>query len=165
MPRITKRALMRACERVIELAVQYKPRDHHREMGYDGLLFGYLDGLFGNLKRQHQVRIGKSNWPKRIDFRQGGTSPIVLEFVVRTPGRNEIHGSCNASEIGKLTRQARASARYLLLFDLSGRPPVDASDLWASYAKLSGGRGNFLRRPVQLIYIHPRCVFSKLWRP
>ena len=59
-------------------------------MGYDGLLFGYLDAMFGKMKRQHRIWIGKSRVPKRLDFRQGGTSPVVLEFVVRTPGRNEI---------------------------------------------------------------------------
>ena len=165
MPRITKKALMQACQRVVELAVQYKPKDHHREMGYDGLLFGFLDAAFGGLKRQHKVWIGKSKWPKRIDFRQGGTSPVVLEFVVQTPGRNEIHGSQNGSEIGKLTRQRKASARYLLLFDLSGDSPMDTQDLWKSYRKLNGGVGKFTRKPVQVIYIHPDFVDDYIWKP
>lgn len=165
MTRITKKTLLQACQRVVELAAQYKPKEHHREMGYDGLLFGFLDASFGKMKRQHKVRIGKSKWPKRIDFRQGGTSPVVLEFVVRTPGRNEIHGSQNASEIGKLTRQRKASARYLLLFDFSGESPINTADLWKSYRKLNGGVGKFTRKAVQVIYIHPDLLDSIIWRP
>jgi hypothetical protein len=165
MPRITKNALITACQRVIALASEYKPKDHHREMGYDGLLFGYLDAAFGKMKRQHRIWIGKSRLPKRLDFRQGGTSPVVLEFVVRTPGRNEIYGSQNGSEIGKLTRQRKASARYLVLFDLSKGDPLDTQDLWKSYSKLNGGVGKFKRKPVQVIYVHPDIVDSYIWRP
>src|SRR5262245_47898774 len=165
MPRITKMALLAACQRVVELAREYKPQEHHREMGYDGLLFGFLEAQFGKMKRQHKVWIGKSPWPKRLDFRQGGSSPVVLEFAVRTPGRNEIHGSQNGSEIGKLTRQRKASARYLLLFDLSGDLPMDTDDLWNSYRRLNGGVGKFTRKPVQVIYVHPDHVDSYIWRP
>ena len=56
MPRITKpETEIRGCQRVIELATQYKPKDHHREMGYDGLLFGFLDARFGALKRKLSI--------------------------------------------------------------------------------------------------------------
>jgi hypothetical protein len=165
MPRITKPELIRGCQRVIELATQYKPKDHHREMGYDGLLFGFLDAKFGGMKRQHKIWIGKSRSPKRLDYRQGGTRPVVIEFVVRTPGRNEIYGSQNGSEIGKLTRQRKASTRYLVLFDLSEEAPMDTKDLWQSYRKLNGGRGKFKRKPVQIIYVHPGFVDSYLWKP
>jgi hypothetical protein len=165
MPRISKKALIKSCQRVLKMASEYKPKDHHREMGYDGLLFGFLDAKFGKVKRQHKIRIGKSRSPKRLDFRQGGTSPVVIEFVVRTPGRNEIYGSQNGSEIGKLTRQRKASTRYLVLFDLSGEAPMDTKDLWESYRKLNGGVGKFTRKPVQIIYVHPKKVDSFIWKP
>jgi hypothetical protein len=88
-----------ACNRVLELACQYRPSEHHREMGYDGLLFGYLGARFGKMTRQHQIKMGRSNRPKRIDYRQGGTSPVLIEFAVRTPGRNEIYRSQNWDEL------------------------------------------------------------------
>jgi len=165
MPRITKNELIEACKRVLELAAQYKPKDHHREMGYDGLFFGFLDAKFGKMKRQHKIWIGESNHPKRLDFRQSGISPVVIEFVVRTPGRSEISSSQNAGEIAKLTRQRKASARYLLLFDVSGKPPIKGENLRIKYQKLKGGRGPFQRMPVQVIYVHPKVVDSFIWRP
>lgn len=152
--------------RVLTLAKQYRPKDHHREMGYDGLLFGYLDACFGKMKRQHQIHIGKSRRPKRIDYRQGGTSPVLIEFAARTPNRNEIYGSQNRDEIQKLTRQKSASARYLLLLDMSGKSPIDRDQLRDTYREISSGKGNFKRMPVQVVYLHPNaepCSF--LWRP
>lgn len=163
--RITKESLMAACSRVVALAAQYKPSEHHRELGYDGLLFGYMDACFGKMKRQHQVWIGKSKWPKRLDFRQGGVRPVVLEFAVKTPGRNEIAAKGNAPELRKLTRQHRASTRYLILFDLSGNPPVDTSILWSDYDAINGGPGKFKRRAVQILYVHPEYVEPHLWKP
>jgi hypothetical protein len=165
MPRITRNALLDACRRVVALANQYKPKDHHREMGYDGLLFGFLEAQFGMIKRQHRIFIGTSRRPKRLDFRQGGTRPVVIELAVRTPARNEIYGSQNASEISKLTRQRKASARYLLLFDLSKRDPMDLEDLWNSYRTVNGGVGKFKRMPVRVIYVHPDVVDTYIWRP
>ncbi len=163
--RITRAKLIEACRRVVALAGQYKPKDAHREMGYDGLLFGFLDARFGKMQRQRRIWIGKSHRPKRLDYRQSGTSPVVIEFATRTPGRNEIYGSQNAHEISKLTRQRKASARYLLLFDVSKQSPVDTADLWATYRKLNGGVGKFQRKPVQVIYIHPKLVDTFVWRP
>ena len=165
MPRITKSALIESCQRILEMATTYKPKEHHREMGYDGLFFGFLDAKFGQMVRQKKIRIGKSRTPKRLDFWQRGTSPVVIEFVVRTPGRNEIYGSQNGSEIGKLTRQRKASTRYLVLFDLSKERPMDTKDLWKSYQKLNGGVGKFKRMPVQIIYVHPNLVGSCIWKP
>jgi hypothetical protein len=153
--RIAKDELVKACQRFLELASQYKPGEHHREMGYDGLLFGYLDARFGGLQRQYKIRMGSSNWPKRIDFRQGGTGPVLIEFVVRTPGRNEIYGSQNSDELRKLSRQRKASARYLLLLDLSKKPPLDLDDLWGTYKEINSGPGKFKRKSVRVVYVHP----------
>jgi hypothetical protein len=163
--RITKPQLIAACSRVIALASQYKPKDAHREMGYDGLLFGFFDAMFGKMQRQHRIWIGKSRRPKRLDYRQGGTSPVVIEFATRTPSRNEIYGSQNGDEISKLTRQRKASARYLLLFDVSKQSPLDTDALWDTYRKIKGGVGKFQRKSVQVIYVHPKLVDSFIWRP
>jgi len=165
LTRITRPKLLLACQRVLELALQYKPSEHHRELGYDGLLFGYLDACFGKIKRQYRIKMGKSGVPKRIDFRQGGMSPVVVEFAVRTPGRNEIYGSQNRDEIRKLARQRKASARYLILFDLSRKPPVNLFDLWNTYRQVNSGPGKFKRKPVQVLYLHPKLVGWFLWRP
>jgi len=163
--RITKPQLLRACKRVIELAQQYKPGEHHREMGYDGLLFGYLDGHFGKMERQRHIRRTGSSRPKRLDFRQGGARPVVIEFAVRTPGRNEIYASQNKDEIRKLARQHKASARYLLLLDLSKKRPLNASGLRDTYRQVNAGPGKFIRKPVQVVYVHPDLVESFIWRP
>jgi len=163
--RISKKQLLQACERVVELAQQYKPTEHHREMGYDGLLFGFLEASFGKIRRQHQIWMGKSRVPKRIDYRQGGTSPVVIEFAVRTPGRNEIYGSQNRDEIRKLARQRKASGRYLVLLDLSRKPALVPADLWVTYKGVNAGPGRFTRKPVQVIYVHPALTETFLWRP
>jgi hypothetical protein len=163
--RISKPLLMDACVRVVKLASEYKPAEHHREMGYDGLLFGYLDGRFGKMKRQHQVKIGKSRHPKRIDFRQGGVSPVMIEFVVRTPGRNEIDASQNRREVQKLARQRKATARYLLLLDLSGDQHVEIEKLRSKYRELNSGRGRFERKAVKVIYVHPDHKYSFTIKP
>jgi hypothetical protein len=134
-------------------------------MGYDGLLFGFLDARFGKMKRQFHIALGKSKRPKRLDFRQGGTRPVVIEFAVRTPKRNEIYGSQNRDEVQKLTRQRKASARYLLLLDLSRKKPIQRSDLEDTYNELNSGRGKFVRKPVQIAYVHPRLSYTFLWRP
>lgn len=162
---ITKRALVAACRRVAVLAAQYKPGDHHREMGYDGLLFGYLDARFGKMKRQHRITMGASSMPKRIDFRQGGTNPVVIEFVVRTPDRNEVYGSQNRDELRKLARQKKAKARYLLLLDLSKQAPLDIKKLQSTYEDQTGGPGNFKRCAVRVLYIHPEREADWLWKP
>jgi hypothetical protein len=89
----------------------------------------------------------------------------VLEFAVRTPGRNEIYGSQNRDEIRKLARQRKASARYLLLFDLSRDAPIAIDDLRDTYREVNAGPGKFVRKPVQIVYVHPEAAYSFIWKP
>ncbi len=166
--RIDRHKLFDACHRVLLLARQYRPTEPHREMGYDGLLFGFLDARFGKMRRQYQITVGPSKLPKRLDFRQGGTSPVVIEFATRTRGRNEVYGSQNRSEIQKLSRQRKASLRCLILLDVSGNPPLPVDKLWSTYDKVRLGPGQYSRMPVQIVYIHPDVPREKAfhcWKP
>src|SRR5436305_1954049 len=93
-----------------------------REMLLDPILYGYLHGRFKRLSRQHWVRLHGRPRPQRIDFRAGGSNPVVIEFAVRPPhGGASLYGSQNRSELRKLTRVTRTSARLrvLLLIDLA----------------------------------------------
>jgi len=131
----------------------------------DYLLYGYLQGGYGRFTRQHQIWYGNSTKPKRIDFRQGGTRPVGIEFVLRTPGRNEIYGSQNGSEIEKLCRlrQSQWSTRILLLLDLADQP-IGRAELRATYDNVTTGRGNFRRHTVSVVYVHRDTDYTFQWR-
>lgn len=134
------------------------------EMLVDYLLYGALQGEFGKFTRQYKVKIGTSTRSKRVDFRQGGSRPVGIEFAVRTQGRNEIYGSQNRSEINKLTRlkKSRWSTRILLLLDLA-KKPLSESALRATYAVVKSGKGRFIRHPVSVVYVHKESSFRFIW--
>ncbi len=167
MPRIIRETLITAAIEVISMARQYRSTEPHREMRLDGLVFGYFQGVFGQITRQHQWAAKKLARPQRIDFRQGGNRPVLIEFAARTPGRNEIYGSQNQAELRKLCRQYQStvSARYLLLIDTSGRNPITRDALKPTYDSIHAGRGRFARVSARVIYVHPDLQYHFLWRP
>jgi hypothetical protein len=124
MTRVTIADLIEVGRDVIEMCSHYHGTRPKTENLVDFLLYGYLQGGYGGFKRQYQIWYGNSTKPKRIDFRQGGTRPVGIEFVLRTPGRSEICGSQNRSEIEKLCRLRKSqwSTRILLLLDLAETP-------------------------------------------
>jgi len=147
---------------VLDLAGDYKGQPH-REMLLDGLLYGVLHSKY-RIKRQYHVR-RKNGRPKRIDFRQPGLNPVVIEFAVRTTQTgNEIYGSQNRSELHKLTRQNNAKARYLLLLDVAKRP-LASDRLKRTYQSVRGPKGRGPRMSVQVIYAHRSADCHFLWQP
>jgi hypothetical protein len=143
----------------------YGRRDYHKEMRLDGLVLGFLEARHGSMSRQHPVHIGAS--AKRIDFRQGGTRPVFIEFAVATPHQTQVYGSQNRSELHKLERQRNTvtSLRCLLLLDLSRMPSIPSARLKASYDDQPSGRGNYTRYPVWIFYVHPNNAYWFRWRP
>ncbi len=151
---------------VLKLLDQYhNPPD--KELLLDAILLAYLSGRFSTVSRQHYVYLYGSQRPQRIDFRFGGSNPVVMEFAVRDPsGGGKLYGSQNQSELRKLCRvsHAQAKLRVLLLLDL-GNKPHRKQHLKASYDPLHAGPGKFMRSSVRVIYVHRQNVFNFIWRP
>jgi hypothetical protein len=163
---IKRQTLIEAASTIVTLAAHYKGAPH-REMRIDGLVYGVLHTKFG-VRRQHQVRnqARVGGHPDRIDFKQSGTNPVVIEFAVRTATHlNEIYGSQNGDELKKLAKQVRMKARYLLLLDLSGNAAISRGRLEPTYDSVNAGRGRFPRSSVRVIYVHPDSRYHFLWRP
>jgi hypothetical protein len=136
-----------------------------REMLLDPILYGYFQGRFGHMERQHYIHMYGSHIPQRIDLRFGTDRPVVLEFAVRPPsGGGTLYGSQNRSELRKLCRAENATMRVLLLIDLS-RKPHRVDNLRRSYLSQNGGPGNFERRSVRVIYVSNEIQYNFLWRP
>jgi hypothetical protein len=157
-----------AADRVMRLLDDYSSREvGSREMQFDPILYGYLEGRFHHFSRQHRVRVGGYGSRRRIDFRHGTSHPMVMELAVRSPqGGGQLYGSTNSSELRKLCRVTQASAqrRVLLLVDLHAHP-LDKERLKQTYESQSSGRGNFRRHSVRVIYVHRSKHFDFLWRP
>jgi hypothetical protein len=151
---------------VLELLAEYH-NPPHKELLLDAILFAYLTGRYSTVRRQHPVRLYGSIKPHRIDFRFGGTNPVVLELAVRPPnGGGNLYGSQNASELNKLCRVAHSQARLraLLLLDL-GDKPLSRESLKRSYDPLHAGPGKFKRSSVRVIYVHRHDTFHFSWSP
>lgn len=104
---------------------------------------------------------------ERIDFRFGGSNPVVLELVVRAPtGGGSLSGGQNIGELKKLCRVSYAQARLraLLLLDLAGEP-LKKDSLKDTYVPRHAGPGKFKRSAVRIIYVHRQSAFSFLWSP
>ncbi len=140
------------------------------EMKADPMLYGYLVGAHPKLTitRQHHVYMPNAQRPHRIDFRIGGTHPIMMEFALRpVDGTNQLAGSTNKNELFKLTRvpNTQAVLRVLLLVDL-GHNPLTLLALKATYDPINAGTGRFQRHPVRVVYAHwEGHGFHFLWRP
>jgi hypothetical protein len=156
-------SLITTARHVVELATHYKGRPN-KEMGLDGLLYGVLWAKFKVVRQFHVRKIGKTR-PNRIDFKQRGLNPVVIEFVTRTENRGEIYGSQNRSELVKLSKQIKMKSRFLLLLDISGERPISESRLRETYKPIKTTRGRYPRTSVRVIYIHPTHQYHFLWQP
>jgi hypothetical protein len=154
--------------RVLELLKDYAGGHvGRREMLLDPILYGFLEGRFEHLSRQHYSYIHGSARPKRIDFRRGTTNPVVIEFAVRPPGGGgTLYGSQNRTELRKLCRvtPAEARLRVMLLVDLHSTP-LNKDNLKATYDDQNSGPGRFQRHSVRVLYVHKDLQFHFLWRP
>lgn len=148
-------------------------REYHggptREMLIDPALYAWLRaGAVGRtVKRQYHTSRTRQKRPARIDFRVGGSNPVLVEFAVRPPtGGGQLYGSQNQSELRKLTRfsNKKAKLRALLLIDLAGTP-YGVESLEDNYKKINAGRGRFKCWPVQVIYAHAKTAFNFKWSP
>lgn len=139
----------------------------HRERLIDPVLFAYLRGRFEAVERQHHVSVYGSTKPKRIDFRVGGSNPVVLELAVRPPGGGgELLGKPNTPELRKLCKVSttQAKLRALLLIDLCSNH-YTKEKLQESYQLIHAGPGKFERNPVRVVYVHASNRFSFGWSP
>ncbi|WP_276967056.1 hypothetical protein [Metallibacterium scheffleri] len=152
---------------VLRLLDDYSRAPAHREMLIDPILYAFLKGKFGAVARQHHVAVYGSQRPKRIDFRVGGTNPVVLELAVRSPkGVGSLLGKSNTSELRKLCKVSttQAKLRALLLIDLYGNN-YTKDHLQESYEKIHAGPGKFERNSVRVIYVHMNNRFDFSWSP
>jgi hypothetical protein len=162
---ITRKQLIDAASAIVALAGDYKGAPH-REMRLDGLVYGILSERFG-ATRQHKIhsRNKNSKRSQRIDFRQPGANPVVIELATRTRGRNEIYGSQNRDELRKLARQGNAAMRYLLLLDVARRDALGKPELTDTFDKVLKQRGPGTRKSVRVVYVHPDLAYDFLWPP
>lgn len=156
-------------EELQDLALEILNRSHKlaREMKIDEALFAELQTRFGSAKRQHRIEFASSERPSRIDFRLGGTNPVLLELAVRpADGSCQLYGSQNKPELLKLTRfpQSQAKLRALLLMDFKDRP-LDLENLQATYSSINAGRGRFERNAVRVLYVHESLQYNFIWQP
>ena len=161
-------------EQVTEAGVQilhlqddyYRP-PAQREMLIDPILYAYMKGKFGSVTRQHHVAVYGSQRPKRIDFRVGGSNPVVLELAVRPPtGGGHLLGGPNTSELRKLCKVSttQAKLRVLLLIDLYSNN-YTKDKLKDSYDVIHAGPGKFERNAVRVVYVHMNNRFNFSWSP
>lgn len=159
---IRRETLMETSKHILKLASHYKGAPH-REMRLDGLVYGVLNTKFGVSRQYHVGSKKPQKKPKRIDFRQGGSNPVVIEFVVRTAhNKNEAYGGQNKDELYKLARQANAKARYLLILDIAAEP-ITINRLKDSFSKFNHQRGRGPKMRVRVLYVHQKNNYSFLW--
>lgn len=146
-------------------------RDYHagpkREMLIDPALYAYLRATGRPVSRQFHAHLPNAQRPPRIDFRVGGSNPVLIEFAVRPPeGGSQLYGSQNRTELHKLCRfsNQQAKLRALILIDLA-REPLSQDNLKLTYDKIHAGRGRFQRHPVKVIYAHADATCSFKWSP
>ena len=163
---MTTKQIKKAAKAVLGLAELYgHDSAMQREMRLDLLLLGFFEARFGRMSRQTKIWISGTSHPKRVDFRHGGTNPVLMEFAVRPPsGASELYGPSNRSELNKLTRfpPSKAKKRVLLLFDLK-RKPIPKKNLTATYARVRSSRGRFNRYYVRVIYVHRASEYDFSW--
>lgn len=138
-----------------------------REMKIDKALLAELDARYGSVTRQHRMEFASSERPSRIDYRVGGTNPVLLELAVRpADGTCQLYGSQNKPELLKLTRfpQSQAKLRALLLMDFK-EDAISADRLRQTYDPINAGPGNFERNAVRVVYVHSAIQYNFIWQP
>lgn len=161
--RITCRDLTSLAEEAIKLGQKYSVRKKS-ELFFDPIVFTLLAERHGPAKRQIRLKLlSGQKRRQRIDFRLGGSAPVVIEMACRSHG-GELSPSYNRSELKKLTRQKKASTRYLLLMDPTKLRPLDKNSLLKDYKCWNPGPGQFPRLPVRVVYAKPDHSFDFLWR-
>ncbi len=162
---MNNKQIVDCAKEIIDLLQDYAgQRAGSREMLLDPVLYSYLKGRGISVTRQHYVNPSATH-PKRIDFRTGGTNPIVFELVVRPPkGGGQLYGTQNKSELRKLCRirQSQAKGRVLLLVDLSPYP-IPQNSLKSTYDSQNSGKGKYRRHPVKVIYVHKDIDYKFRW--
>lgn len=162
------REIEEAGQKILELLNDYRRHPaKRRELEIDETIYAYLQGRFGNITRQHYVHLQSKPRPQRIDFRCGGSNPVVIELAVRPPdGHQQLYGSQNVSELRKLTRivASQARTRVLLLLDLAD-PSIPCDKLKPTYDSQNAGPGNFDSYPVRVVYVHHELTYHFLWSP
>src|SRR5436309_1217302 len=108
---MNKDQLQHGGEVVLRLALKYGRTDGEARVGR--ILLGYLEGRFGNMSKEWHTRVPGYSRPARIDFRHGGTNPVVIELAVRRQGRprQALMEAVNETELRKLTRVPQSKAR------------------------------------------------------
>lgn len=149
------------------LSDYHNPPD--REMAIDPVLYALLRSRHEKKRvtRQHPAHLPQAKRPPRIDYRIGGTNPLMVELVVRPrAGGVQLYGSQNKTELRKLCRipNTQCKLRALLLLDFHAKPHAKA-DLKASYDPMHAGRGKFTRHPVRVIYVHRDTQYTFTWSP
>lgn len=149
------------------IAANYKASSSapSREMLADAVLLAILRSrTHSSVSRQHRVHISRKRVPARIDFRVGGTNPVVIEFAVNNHG-TELYGSQNVAELRKLLKipKSKARLRVLLLADLSKRPPFTKAKIQATYRSILPGRGHAGHSPIRVLYVHKDTAFDFGW--
>ena len=138
-----------------------------REMKIDAYLLAELEARFGTVTRQHPLRFASSERDSRIDFRLGGSNPVLLELAVRpADGACQLYGSQNKPELFKLTRwpQTQVKLRALLLMDFATKP-LESERLRSTYISINAGRGRFERNPIRVVYVHDKLQYHFIWQP
>lgn len=157
---LTIRTITRIGKSALRLAKTF-PEYRRGERVLQGVVLGLLEGTVGKMGQEKNTTWG------RVDFRHGGTNPVLIELAIRDPYHaNELYGGQNRDELNKLCRipYKRAKLRCLLLLDASGLDPIPKRRLKASYDKVSSTPGRFERSAVRVVYVHHDVSYHFLWR-
>jgi len=164
MSKVTIRDLISLGEELVELSHLYKIRNKG-ELFFDAIMHALLTSRRrGRIERQFKLPLRPGQRRRqRLDFRIGGTAPVVIELACRRhPG--QLSPSQNRSELNKLTRFRQATTRFLLLVDASAYTPANSDSMIKRYRSWNSGAGRFNRLPVRLVYARPGYSFHFLWR-
>jgi hypothetical protein len=132
---------------------------------YDRLLFGMLEGEYGDVKRQVKARYsGKAG---RIDFQVGPASTgTIVELAIGAKSNG------NTTELHKLSRQ-HGGQRVLMLLNTSAKA-VDIDALRVAFSQIKATRGRLpTRNDVRVVVCgqvtrrkkkHGLSDYSFVWR-
>lgn len=125
-----------------------------------GVLGGYLDPRY--IRREAWTRSQEG----RVDFKFMGKAPTLLEVAVRGERYGvELYESKNRPELRKLSKldHQKATRSILLLLDPTGLRAIPKRKLRANYSRAPKLRGRGVRKPIRIIYAHPRVTYVFEW--